>query len=72
MQEFGHEVGAGRCHHDGVGLSAQVDVRHVVGLTRIPLRNIDRAIGQGLQRDWCDELGRSLRHHHLHRRPSFD
>ncbi len=44
----------------------QVDVRHVVGLARIPLRAIDRPVGQRLHRHRRDEMLRRLGHHHLH------
>ena len=37
MQQFGKKIGTGWCHHNGIGLSAQVDVGHVVGLAGIPL-----------------------------------
>ena len=72
MQQLGHEVGAGRRDEDGVRLAAEVDVRHVVGLARIPLRVIDRAVGQGLHGDRRDELARGLGHHHLHGRARLD
>ena len=66
VQQFGHEIGAARSNKNGVGLSAQVDVRHIVGLARVPLRGVDAALAQGLQGDRGDELGCGLGHHHLH------
>ena len=72
MQKFGHEVGTGGCHQDGMGIAGKVDVRHVVGLARIPLRHINRLIRQGLHRHWGDKLGRSFGHDHLHRCALFD
>ena len=71
MQQFGHEVGTGGCHQDGMGMAGQVDVRHVVGLTRIPLRHINGLIRQGLHRHWGHKLGSSFGHNHLYGRPLF-
>ena len=72
MDQFGHEIRAGRRHHDGIGFTAQVDVGHVVGFARVPLRGVHRPVGQGLHGDGGDELGRGLGHDHLHRGPLFD
>ena len=66
MNQFGHEIGTGRCNQDGISFAAQIDVRHVVALTGIPLRGVDSLARQGLHGDGGDELGCSLGHHHLH------
>ena len=72
MQKLGHEVGTGGCHQDGVGMAREVDVRHIVGLSRVPLRHVDRVVGQGLHRHGGDKLGSSLGHDHLYCGPFFD
>ena len=54
------------------GVMPSNEGRGYVGLAGIPLRDIHRPVGQGLQGHRCHELGRSLRHDHLNRRPSFD
>jgi hypothetical protein len=66
LRQLRDEVGAGRRDHDGVGLAAQVDVRHVVGLARVPLRHVDRPARQRLHGHRRDELAGRLGHHHLH------
>jgi hypothetical protein len=66
MGQFGHQIGAAGRHHDGVGRTAEVDVRHVIGFAGIPLRHHYRVIGQSLQGDGSYELRSSLGHHHLH------
>ena len=71
VQQFGHEIGAGRGHQDGVGFSAEVDVGHVVGLALIPLGHIHRAVRERLHGHRGDELRRRLGHHHLHRGALF-
>jgi len=48
VQQLGHEVSAGGRHDHRIRLSAQIDVRHIVGLAGIPLRHIHRTIRQGL------------------------
>ena len=76
MQQLGHEVGAGRRHQNGIGLTTQVDVRHVVvdtsGGAVIPLAHEYRSPAQGLHRHRCDELGGGRRHHHLNRGTCLD
>ena len=49
-----------------VGIARQINVRHIVGDTRIPLIGIDRIARQSLHGHWRDELRRALGHHHLH------
>ena len=72
LRQLGDEVGAGRRHHDGVGLAAQVDVGHVVVRPRVPLRHVDWSPRQRLHRHRRDELARGLGHHHLHRGAGLD
>ena len=56
VHQPGHHVGARRRDDDRVGAAGQVDVRHVVGLARIPLAREHAAAGQGLHRHRRDEL----------------
>ncbi len=66
LRQPGDEIGAAGGDQDRIRLAAQVDVRHVVGLARVPLRGIDRAARERLHGDGRDEpLGR-LGHDHLH------
>jgi hypothetical protein len=71
LRQPGDEIGTGRRHQHGVGLARQVDVRHAVGLARIPLAGVDRPAGQRLHRHRRDELRGRLGHHHLHLAPAF-
>ena len=71
VQQLGHEVGAARSNQNGIGFSAEIDMRHVVGFAGIPLRGIDRPVTQCLHGHRGGELCCSLRHHHLHRRALF-
>jgi hypothetical protein len=52
--------------------AAEVDVRHVVGLARVPLAGEHRPAGQRLHRHRGDELLGGLGHHHLHGGPGLD
>ena len=72
MNEFGHEIGTGGGNQDEIGFSAQIDVRHVVALTGIPLRGVNSLSGQGLHGDRGDELSSRLGHHHLDLRTRLD
>ena len=72
MNQFGHEVGAGRGDQDGIGFSAQIDVRHVVAFSGIPLRGVNSLPRQRLHGDGCDELRRRFGHHHLNLGTCFD
>ena len=72
MQQLGHEVGTRRGHQNCVRFPPQVDVGHVVGLSGIPLGDVDRPVGEGLHRHRRHELGRCFGHDHLHRGASFD
>ena len=44
VQQLGDEVGAGRRDEHRIGLAREVDVRHVVGRSRIPLARVDLAV----------------------------
>jgi hypothetical protein len=66
LGQAGDEIGAARRDQDGIGLAREVDVRHVVGLARIPLRAVHRPVRQRLHGHGRDELGGRLGHHHLH------
>ena len=72
VQQLGDEVGARRRDQHGVGLARQVDVRHVVGVARVPLAGVDGAVRERLQRHRGDELLGRLGHHDLHRRAGLD
>ena len=72
MQQLGHEVGAGGRHQNRVGFAAEVDVRHVVGLAGVPLRDVDGPVAQGLHGYRGDELRGRLGHDHLHLRALLD
>ena len=72
MQELGQKIGTGRRHQNGVGLAAQIDVRHVVGFTGIPLRGVDGTPRQGLHGHRSHKVFGRVGHHHLHARPGFD
>jgi hypothetical protein len=67
LHQLRDEVGAGRGNHDGIGLAAQVDVRHVVVRPRVPLRAVHRPARQRLHGHGCHELAGRFGHHHLHR-----
>ena len=72
MNQLGHEVGTGRGNQNGIGFPAQVDVRHVVAFTGVPLRGVNSLTRERLHGDRSDELGRRLRHDHLDFCAGFD
>ena len=72
VQEPGDEVGAGRRDQHGIGFAREVDVRHVVGLARVPLARVDGAVRERLQRHCGDEVLGGLGHHDLHGRSRLD
>ena len=57
---------------DRIGLSGQVDVRHVVGLPRIPLAREHGPVRQGLQGHRRDELRCCFGHNDLDSRAGLD
>ena len=67
LGQFGDEVGTARGDQQRIGLPAELDVGHVVVHAGVPLRTEHGPPRQGLHRHRRDELGRRLRHHHLHR-----
>ena len=66
MGQLGDEICRGRCHQDRVGLTAQLDVRHVVVDAGIEGIGVDRIARQCLEGDGTDETGGGLGHHYLH------
>ena len=72
VQQFGHEVGAGRGDQHRVGFPGQIDMRHIVVGAAVPLRIKNRPPAQSLHGHRRDELRRCLSHHDLHRSPFLD
>ena len=72
MGQFGNQVGTGRRQQAEVCLPSQIDVRHVVGCTGVPLRPKDRALAQCLHGHRGDELLGSGTHGDLNRGTGFD
>ena len=66
MRQFGNEIGTRGRDHNRVRSTAQVDVRHAVRHTRIPLVGKHRLAGQTLHRGRRDEMASRLGHDDLH------
>jgi hypothetical protein len=66
LHQLGDEIGLAGATRMASASRAEVDVRHVVGLARIPLAQHHRLARQRLHRHRGDELAGGLGHHHLH------
>ena len=66
MGQLRDEICRGGGHQDRIGLTAQLDVRHVVVDAGIEGIGVDRVARQRLEGDGPDETGGGLGHHHLH------
>ena len=72
MNQLGHEIRAGRRNQNGISSSGQIDVRHVVELAIIPLGDEHLSARKRLHGHRGNELGGSLRHHHLNAGTGLD
>jgi hypothetical protein len=66
LRHAGDEVRCGRRDEDGVGVTPEIDVRHVVGHTRIPQVGPHRVARQRLESDRGHETRAALAQHHMH------
>ncbi|MPM76691.1 hypothetical protein SDC9_123690 [bioreactor metagenome] len=65
MGDACQKIGRSRRDHDQIGGARQVDMRHGIRHTRIPLIEINRFPGQRLESSRRHEMGRPFGHRHL-------
>ena len=72
VRKLGDEISTRRRDHNRIRSAAQIDVRHAVGHSRIPLVGVHRLTGQSLHRGRRDEMARCLGHDDLYFHALFD
>ena len=66
-----HQIGGGRGHHDQIGLAREADVADLALVIEVEKIGEDPVVGQGTDRQRCDELLRCSRHDCTHRYSAF-
>ena len=71
-RELGDNVRGGRGDHDDIGLTAHCHMAGGALVLDLEHLDLDRTVGQRLEREGPHEFGRRPAHHHLHRRAGLD